>query len=162
MAVTYEPIATYTVPSAQASHTFTVIPSTYTDIFYIIAGSSSSGTIQYKMQFNSDTASNYSATIIYGTGSTAGSTRQTTQTSAFLGSQSSTDTQGNMTGSVMNYANTTTYKTVISRYNAPAIEVGGSVGLWRSTAAITSITFLTSASTMPAGTTITLYGIKAA
>lgn len=153
---------TYTTPSTTSSYTFTSIPSTYTDIFYIIAGTSTSGTIQYRMQFNSDTASNYSSTILYGTGSVAGSVRQTTQTSAFLGSQSSTDTQGNMSGSVMNYSNSTTFKTIISRYNAPAIEVGSSVALWRSTAAITSITFLTSASNMPTGTSITLYGIKAA
>lgn len=162
MASTYVPIATYTVPSVASSYTFTSIPSTYTDIVFVIAGTSSSGTIQYRMQFNSDTGTNYSATILYGTGSAAGSTRQSSQASVFIGSQSSTDSQGNITGSIMNYANTTTYKSTVARYNAPAIEVGASAGLWRSTAAISSITFLTSASTMPVGTTLTLYGIKAA
>jgi hypothetical protein len=42
---------------------------------------------------------------------------------------------------IMNYANTTTNKTVISRANGTGSNsyVGISVGLWRSTAAITSI-----------------------
>jgi hypothetical protein len=161
MTVTYEAIASYTVPSAQASYTFSILPSTYTDIYYVISGTVTSGTAEYRMQLNTDTASNYSTTILLGTGSTALSVRRSSQNNIFLGSSSSSSTNENFTGSIMNYANTTTNKTVLARYNAPAIEVGASVGLYRSTSAITSVTFLTSASTMPIGTTLSLYGIKA-
>jgi hypothetical protein len=63
----------------------------------------------------------------------------------------------------MNYANTTTYKTVLTRANAAASGVDASVGLWGSTAAITSITFdLPLVRTISTGSTFTLYGIKAA
>lgn len=62
----------------------------------------------------------------------------------------------------MNYANTTTYKTTITRANvsntgALTREI---VGLWASTAAINSITFMYA--TFSVGTIITIYGIKAA
>jgi hypothetical protein len=62
----------------------------------------------------------------------------------------------------MNYANTTTFKTHISRSNNSSNFVMATVGLWRSTAAITSITLLTNtADTFSVGSTFTLYGIKA-
>jgi hypothetical protein len=64
----------------------------------------------------------------------------------------------------MNYSNTTTYKTTLSRDgNVNQSVVESSVGLWRSTAAINIITMGDfGASTMAAGTTATLYGIAAA
>jgi hypothetical protein len=62
----------------------------------------------------------------------------------------------------MNYANSTTYKSVISRMNDTATGVGTSAGLWSSTAAITSITVLPAASSWAATTTFTLYGILGA
>ena len=157
---TYTELRRTTVGTATTSVTLDLTGiSGYTDLVLIAASTVTSGTVSYRMQFNGDTASNYSATILYGTGSAAGSVRQSNQSSIFLASSSSTDVQGNFIVSIMNYSNTTTFKTVLSRYAAPAIEVGSSVGLWRNTAAITSITILTSASTMPVGSTFSLYGI---
>lgn len=66
---------------------------------------------------------------------------------------------------VENYSNTTTNKTVIARSNSSS-SIAGTVavaGLWRSTSAITSITvFCTNGSNIKAGSTFSLYGIKAA
>ena len=64
----------------------------------------------------------------------------------------------------MNYSNSTTYKTVISRGGNAATWVTTNVGLWRNTAAITSVKVFASdaSSNMNSGSTFTLYGIAAA
>jgi hypothetical protein len=71
---------------------------------------------------------------------------------------------------IMNYSNTTTYKTSLTRQNTvDAADYNGTltaVGLWRSTSAITSVAIqLTrggSAYNFTSGSIFTLYGIKAA
>ena len=58
-----------------------------------------------------------------------------------------------------------TYKTALISYSEDTNGAGATgvkVTLWRSTSAITNITFTTSTSTFATGTTATLYGIKAA
>jgi hypothetical protein len=155
---TYEPIATQTLGSTATSVTFSSITGTYTDLVLIFGGKGSTGG-NVTFQFNSDTGSNYSSTIIYGDGSSAGSVRGSNQTSMNIGSTGtdiSTDTF-----SIMNYSNSTTYKTVLGRYSR-ADEVGSKVGLWRSTSAITSIVVGVSGGNFSIGSTFTLYGIKAA
>jgi hypothetical protein len=155
---TYESIATQTLGSAAASVTFSSIPGTYTDLVLIFNGKgAASGNVTF--QFNGDTGTNYSATIIYGDGSSAGSVRVSSQSSMNIGSVG-TDWTTN-TFSIMNYANATTYKTVLGRYSRPD-EVGAKVGLWRSTSAITSIVVGKSSGTYDTGSTFSLYGIKAA
>ena len=62
----------------------------------------------------------------------------------------------------MNYSNATTYKTVIARHDSWDSYTVGNVGLWRNTAAITSLTISTQTFNMGVGSVFTLYGIKAA
>jgi hypothetical protein len=62
----------------------------------------------------------------------------------------------------MNYSNTTTYKTILSRSNNSAIGTDAVVGLWRSTAAINTIKILPANNAFEVGSSFTLYGIKAA
>ena len=64
----------------------------------------------------------------------------------------------------MNYANTTTYKTAITRTTKAEGSTEASVGLWPNTAAISTVTVELSGSgnTFVAGSTFTLYGITAA
>jgi hypothetical protein len=63
----------------------------------------------------------------------------------------------------MNYANTTTYKTAISRGSESVNGVMAIVVLWRKTPeAITSILLKPSTGNFDIGSTFTLYGIKAA
>jgi hypothetical protein len=59
----------------------------------------------------------------------------------------------------MNYSNATTYKTWLSRANRPSAGLDAIVGLWRSTAAITSITLSVISDTYSVGSTFSLYGI---
>ena len=116
------------------------------------------------MQFNGDTAGNYSATILWGDGSTAGSIRVSNQTYAYLNYYASVSTtQNTQIFNIMNYASTTTNKTVVGRANRADSGVDAAVALWRSTAAITSIALkLKNGSNFSTGSTFTLYGIKAA
>lgn len=160
---TYVALATNTLSSATASVTFSSISGAYTDLVLITNAKATSGTPTIRMQFNSDTGNNYSTTLIYGDGSSAGSVRVTNEAST--NSAGLADEFGNSIFNLNNYSNSTTYKTVISRYNfvAPTYsETGSKVSLWRSTAAITSILVFTASSTFASGSTFSLYGIAAA
>ena len=165
MPATYDKIATYTVPSAAASYTFTVIPSTYTDLVLITTGGTVSSGQAIYAQFNGDTATNYSDTVMIGNGTTASSTRATINGVRVIGRFVGTDGTLNAVGitQIMNYANTTTFKTVLNRSNN-SNGVSASVSLWRATpAAITSITLVGDGpSNILTGSTFTLYGIRAA
>jgi hypothetical protein len=162
--MTYFPIATNTLGSATSSVTFSSISGSYTDLFIVINSGSTTSGQDIRCRFNSDSGSNYSFTYLTGNGSSASSGRATSQTFMPL------DYNGYLSGSIatttiincMNYSNSTTYKTILGRFNTAAFGTDAAVGLWRSTSAITSIEFLTSASTFLAGSTFTLYGIAAA
>ena len=162
-AQTYTPIATITASGSTTSVTFSSIPQTYTDL--VIAGAfyetSSSNT---SLQFNGDTGSNYSSTSLLGNGSTASSARVSNFPCIFW------DRQGNATGygtgvaHIMNYSNTTTYKTALLRYGYAGTWVEEDVGSWHNTSAITSITVgvVSGSGNLASGSTYTLYGILAA
>jgi hypothetical protein len=164
---TYVALNTVTVGTATNSITFTSIPSTYTDLVIIgsIAGFSTGGNI-FAVQCNGDTASNYSGTGLIGTGSAAQSNRYSNLLGAPIGGHNN----GTGTGqavvniSVQNYSNSTTYKTVLSRFSSSTQQVEADVALWRSTAAITSLTVYVygGATTISAGSTFTIYGISSA
>ena len=160
---TYTPIATTTLGSAAASYTFSSIPSTYTDLILVSNFAVTTASANVYGQLNGDTATNYSDTWLRGDGTTASSFRDTS-TAQFWFSSSSYATSANPMhiSHFQNYANTTTYKTVLIRDNNAGGAVGGGVALWRSTAAITSIKIHTSAGNLAAGSTFTLYGLAAA
>lgn len=160
---TYSTIATTTLASAAASYTFSSIPSTYTDLIVVMNGQiASGGNDSVLYQFNGDTATNYSGTSIYGTGSGTGSDRAT-NTANYVAGRMSSAANSTSIFQVQNYANTTTYKTSLARASVPDAIVLAYVGLWRSTAAINSIKLYTaSAVNFNVGTTFTLYGILAA
>lgn len=160
---TYVALATYTVSgSSTNSYTFTSIPSTYTDL-RIVINSKNSTTNNVLVQVGSgsvDTGSNYSFTVLYGDGSSAASSRATSQSSMIIGTSYSG--WGMQTADIMNYTNSTTYKTAISRSNQAANVTSAWVNLWRSTSAIDTIkVYLASSANFDAGTTISLYGIAA-
>jgi hypothetical protein len=162
MPSTYTTIATTTLGSGATSVTFSSISSAYTDLILICNGNTAANANNY-LQFNSDTGSNYSATRLSGDGSAASSARNTSQTQILLdgfGYWTSTY-EGNKIIHIMNYSNTTTNKTVLTRANTASKGTDAIVGLWRSTAAINAIKF-NSDSTIQAGSTFTLYGVKSA
>jgi hypothetical protein len=163
MAKTYEPIATTTLGSAANSVTFSSIPATYTDLI-LVANMSSTGSSNYpSIRLNGDSASNYSRTYINADGTSATSGRNTESYMTIYGNAIAASV-ANFIIQFMNYANTTTYKTAISRKNDTGNIVGATVHLWRKTPeAINQIVISTQTSdNFAIGSTFTLYGIKAA
>ena len=159
---TYTPIATTTLGSAQATVSFNSF-SGYTDIYAVCAPLFGS-TSNFQINFNSDSGSNYSNTLMLGDGSSAISARQSNQTRIVAGYNGTSSSQKPMYQiSLMNYANTSTYKTALIRASNAGSEALAQVGLWRSTSAITSIQFaMQNGDNFQTGSTFTLYGIAAA
>jgi len=162
---TYTPIETYTVPSAAASVTFNSF-SGYTDLVVVCTVQSSSGG-DLSVQFNGDTNTNYSYKVMYGNGTAGGNTNATNRNFIPLDYYAAPPTSGSFNNEILqiqNYSNSTTYKTVLNRANNAATGVDFAIGLWRNTAAITSMTFkiVTPTGNINTGSTFTLYGILAA
>ena len=162
MPSTYTPIATTTTGGSTSSVTFSSLGS-YTDLRLVI-DAIGVGTGYVSVQFNSDTATNYSLTRIGGNGSTASSNRASSQTSIDLSWSAAYTSSGRLLETVdfMNYRNTTTYKTLLSRAGKADNAVDTIVGLWRSTSAITSINLMAMSANYAAGSTFTLWGIQSA
>lgn len=155
---TYTPIATTTLGSSQSSVTFNSF-SGYTDLRLVFNGTSASAGDMY-IQFNGDTGTSYSVTNLYGNGSSVGSNRASTTNISYTGT--TTTNRGIVIAEIMNYSNSTTYKTVLSRTSNANYEVQARVGLWRNTAAITSMLIQNTGGNYETGSTFTLYGILAA
>ena len=165
MAVTYEPIASTTLGSASASIEFTSISGTYTDLILVIRASViTTPAASWLLTVNSDTGTNYSTTWLYGNGTAAASSRGSSGTFIRVGAANDGDsTWSTMICHLMSYANTNVYKTVLASYSNSAKEVSRTVGLWRSTSAITSVKMaLGGSGQFDTSTVASLYGIKAA
>ncbi len=160
-------IASTTLSSASATISFTSIASSWTDLRLVLTGTTDSGASDYgiNMIFNSDSTTVYSATEIYGSGSSAASSRVTAQ--AFISLISLYGIKSTppslWTVDIFSYAGST-FKTALitgsSDYNGSG-SVNNRVGLWRNTAAITSLTLSIPSGgiNFGSGTTATLYGI---
>jgi len=161
MPSTYTPIATTTLGSA-GTVTFSSIPATYTDLIVIVNGKAT-GNGQLSMRINGGT-SLYSTTSLTANGSSAGSTRETAATYLQFGYYGYFDAsnQAMAIAHIMNYANTTTFKTILATERNSATGVDASVGLWRSTSAINSVEVYASGANLAAGTVVSLYGVKSA
>lgn len=165
---TYTPIARQTLSTTASSITFSSIPSGYTDLVLVCQIQQVTDGEDVAIQVNSDTGTNYSRTYLCGDGSTAHSGRDSSYASIRIDHHATPPTSSSFSVNIINfenYANTTTYKTILARSNSASTYAGtvGAVGLWRNTNAITSITvFCTTSSNMKTGSTFTLYGIAAA
>ena len=159
---TYTPIASQTLSSAAASVTFSGIPQTYTDLVIVANIKGDTGNVGLNYQFNSDTASNYSSTVLAGDGTSASSDRYSNQTSAFFTSNYGAGTNDWVTviSNIQNYANTTTNKTILTRWSKGTGQLTAAVALWRKTPeAINTIKISALGVNFASGTTFNLYGI---
>ena len=168
---TYTPLATTTASGSVNTITFSSISGSYTDLVIIANGYANYGFADRTSWFmrvgngSTDTGNNYSQTGLYGNGTSATSSRETNQSRCFVGVISEKNTTAII--QINNYANTTTYKTYLSRGNSlgssATQDVAAVSGLWRSTSAINTITLYTGDGTnYGSTTTFTLYGIAAA
>jgi hypothetical protein len=164
---TYVAIDKVTVGTATPSVTFSAISADYTDLVIVFeCFTTAAGARDVALRFNSDTASNYSSTFFQGNGSAATSTRESSQTRMMIdysgaGTTASTAEIGIV--NIMNYSNATTNKTVLVRANRAGAGTDAVVGLWRNTAAITSVTlmFINGTDNFGVGSVFSLYGILA-
>lgn len=157
---TYIPIATQTLGSAVSNITFSSIPNTYTDLRLVLTCVTSIGG-NILLTFNGDTGNNYSRTFLFGTGSSAISSYQTSATSFRVDNAPSTTYPCVYNFDMFSYAGST-YKTILYNDSEDANgsgQVARSVGLWKSTSAINSLAFNLSGGTFNVGTTATLWGI---
>jgi hypothetical protein len=160
---TYVALASTTLGSAAADVTFSSISGAYTDLVLVVNATLTTSAANIQIQFNSDTATNYSWTTVEGNGTAASSNQDSSLTSGRINGYGYMDTTiGTWITSIQNYSNATTYKTYIGRGNNTNNGIAAIVGLWRSTAAINTIKLFPSASTFTSGSTFTLYGIAAA
>jgi hypothetical protein len=167
---TYVALATQTLSSPASTITFSSIPQGYTDLVLVFQATAASANMNYDIRIGNgtvDSGSNYSDTYLLGGSGGAQSSRASNQDRLRVGNSAFIQSSGGVFTAIthfMNYSNTTTNKTMLSRDgNVNQSVVESSVGLWRSTAAINIITLGDfGASTMAAGTTASLYGIAAA
>ena len=168
--------ATMTLISAQtlggttASATFSSIPATYNDLKLVmstqIAGAF--GGQDIRLTFNGDSATNYSDTNLYASGTSAGSSRDTSAT-YFL---ATAGTQGANNGAnvfasseiyIPNYTSTSSRSFLardVSEINNTSVYLALVAGLYRGASAISSIALTNSNGGFITNSTFYLYGIK--
>lgn len=164
--VTYVPLGTVTVSNGTTNYMeFTSISGSYTDLVMIVEGGNQNASYGLGLRFNSDSGTNYSVTQLTGNGSSAASARETSQAQIIVGGNGygGSNLVTDITRiNIMNYSNSTTYKTTLGRNDIPGGVTGTTVGLWRSTAAITAVRITAQNSYFVNGSTANLYGIAAA
>ena len=170
MANTFRKIQTVTVGSGGATDiTFSSIPQTYTDLKIVLSGRSTQGNIYGggRLEFNSDTASNYKWRRILGSGSSVSFDSSTSATSItnwdVVGASSTASVFSIQEFYIPNYTSSN-QKSVsinsIGENNSTEAYMGFIGGLWTSTAAITSIKLYSASNNFVQYTTATLYGIS--
>lgn len=149
---------------------FLNIPQTYKHLRIVWQGASDSANINtLLMQLNGDNAGNYDWEQYAWIANTASGNQNLTQTAArvgFLAGTSSANASGSGTIDIPNYAGTAWHKNTVAlcAYRNLASFADAAVamlaGLWRNTAAVTSISLLVSPGTIKAGSRFTLYGLS--
>lgn len=170
MATTYFPIQSVTLASSAASVTFSSIPQTYTDlVLRVSARSTDTGSGYIPLQFNGDTGTNYSETVLSGNGSAAASARWSSQSVIWYVPQGTSSNTSNTFGSsewyIPNYAGTATKAisvTGVQESNSAStyVQVVADAQLYRGSSAITSIYLYNFSGSFVAGSSFHLYGIK--
>jgi hypothetical protein len=167
----FDALASVTVGSGgAASIAFNGIPSGYKHLqiraFVKDSYNSSNGAQEGWLQFNSDTASNYSYHRINGNGSTTSASAVASNTvmdNEISIAYGNTQTFGVAIIDILDYTDTSKFKTVKS-LNGADLNGSGYVrfasGCWRSTSAVTSIVFGGTISSFAQYSSFALYGVK--
>jgi hypothetical protein len=167
----YESIATTTVSTPVSSITFSSIPSTYSHLqIRAIARSTSANLFDNAwLTFNSDTAANYAQHQLFGDGATASASATINinnfESIFYTSSTAIANNFGFGIVDILDYANTNKNKITRTLTGFDKNGTGGFIvlrsGLWRSTAAVTSITLTNSTNNFAQYSSFALYGIKA-
>lgn len=165
----YQAIMTATVDSGgSASIDFTSIPQTYKHLQIrgiVKSTSGATGVGWGTFKFNSDTGSNYTAHVLYGTGASAGafgSANYSGVSYSLAGGAVGTNMFCANIIDILDYADTNKYKTVRvlggGDFNNSNGEMDLLSSVWRNTAAINAISF--SGNTLAEFSQFALYGLK--
>jgi hypothetical protein len=166
------PIASYTADGTSNGFTFSNIPQTYQDLRLVMSYKSTDTSYGgLNLYPNTGTPTDRSITGLQGDGSSATSWRYANAIGWYnynpnLSSSLITGTGIfiSTTWDILNYANTTTFKTGLVRVAADSNGSGVTsliVNSLRNTAAISILTIYTAYGNYTAGSTATLYGIRA-
>ena len=161
------PIATNTLTANAASLSFTNIPQTYTDLVLIYYFGDTSAAVAAYIEYNGDAYTNnkYLGNRLYGNGSSASAAYRSNDPFYLTDGTPTSTTLGVNQGivNIMNYSNTTTFKTSLVRDNNANAGTEAVVSLWQRTDAINRVDIKnTSTGNFLSGSTFTIYGIKAA
>jgi hypothetical protein len=171
----YDALSTVTVGAGGvASITFAAIPNTYKHLqIRYMARSDQAGVdrLGIEVNFNSDTAANYSSHQLFGTGSAASASAYTSSSFIYTGLSDipAATASANIFGvgimDILDYADTSKHKTTRVLCGQDQNNTSGRIfltsGNWRNTAAITSIRFRPeSSSNFTQHSQFTLYGVK--
>lgn len=172
MALTYEPISSTTLGGDTSGLIFDNIPQTYTDLVVVFNGGITNNFWSLVARFNNVSGTSYSAQYMSGNGvSSKLAGNRANESFMIVGGFENGWASNNLLGisvfHIMNYSDTNMFKTVLVREGRATNTLGAGVNVFRSTSAITSIYLYSSASggtttNLYAGSTISLYGIKAA
>jgi hypothetical protein len=163
----YESISTLSVASGtQATVEFTSIPSTYKHLQLRGIQRKTGDATSNPIIFNNDSGANYSLHFLSGNGSSAGAYGEANTNYGWIYTPSSanpSDIFGAFVMDILDYQNTTKYKTV-RILNGYDFNGSGQIILhsfaWRNTAAISSIKITPGAGNHAQYSSFALYGIK--
>ncbi len=161
----YESIASTTLGSTTATITFSSIPATYQHLQLRFAASASTVS-GLRIQFNSDTGSNYAWHQVYGTGAAVVAGAGTSQASIALGYDNKANISFPAPGvtDILDYTNTNKYTTIRTLTGTEQNTADGLIiyrsGLWMNTAAITSMTIFLDSGSFNQYSSFALYGLK--
>jgi hypothetical protein len=160
----YESIATVTVGAGGSStFTFSSIPSTYTHLqvraFWLNSANSNNW-----FRLNGDTGANYAGHELGGDGSSTYATSYTSNSDGALFAYASTSTAAGVAViDILDYNDTNKFKTTRTLSGQDRNGSGLIVlrsNLWRSTSAVTSLTFYSQSGSFSQYSSFALYGIK--
>jgi hypothetical protein len=167
---TFELISTTVASGSSTSVTFSSIPATYKHLqvrMTMRGVAATTADIINLLQFNGDTASNYAWHFLEGNGSAlssiAGSDVTSIRAAGFPGGSSTASSFSGAILDILDYADSNKFKTarLLSGSNtSTARNIRLSSGLWRSTSAISSLTFTSNNGNYASGSRFSLYGIR--
>jgi hypothetical protein len=158
---TNTPLQSIVLTDSTSTITFSNIPQNYTDLVLVGNVFAGSSAFEVRLRLNGDTSSSYSSIWLEGNGTTPTSGREVTTSIPLCYGPGSTVLPTTQITNIVNYSNTTTYKSISTDSASATANVINYQGVWRNTSAINSITLnLTSGRTYYAGTTFDLYGVS--
>ena len=166
----FESISTTILASNTSIVNITSIPSTYKHLQLRVmlrsTTAATTGGIGLRINGDGPSANNYSQHSMTGNATTASGSGSAIRDNMVIGTFAAASATGGLLGvaviDILDYANTDKYKTIRSIAGVAGYSAGMYSGLYKSTTAISAISFRdnSDATNILAGSTIALYGIK--